>query len=93
MVFMTRRERSGGLLEASAGLLKASAMAMQRVLVVDDEEDLLELIRYNLCKEGFHVRCVASGEAAIAEARSYLPDVILLDLMLPAVDGLGFVRR
>jgi two-component system phosphate regulon response regulator PhoB len=67
-------------------------MATQRILVVDDEEDLLELVRYNLSKEGFAVRCVASGEAAIAEARSYLPDVILLDLMLPAVDGLAVCK-
>ena len=63
-------------------------MATQRILVVDDEEDLLELVRYNLSKEGFHVRCVATGEDAIAEAKTYLPDVILLDLMLPAIDGL-----
>ncbi|MEX0678765.1 MAG: response regulator transcription factor, partial [Pirellulales bacterium] len=63
-------------------------MATQRILVVDDEEDLLELVRYNLSKEGFQVRCVATGEAAIQEAKTYLPDVILLDLMLPAVDGL-----
>jgi DNA-binding response OmpR family regulator len=63
-------------------------MATQRILVVDDEEDLLELVRYNLSKEGFQVRCVATGEAAIQEAKSYLPDVILLDLMLPQIDGL-----
>jgi DNA-binding response OmpR family regulator len=67
-------------------------MPSQRVLVVDDEEDLLELIRYNLGKEGYQVRCVASGEAALAEAKSYLPDVILLDLMLPAVDGLAVCK-
>jgi two-component system phosphate regulon response regulator PhoB len=67
-------------------------MATQRVLVVDDEEDLLELVRYNLSKEGFQVRCVATGEAALAEATSYLPDVILLDLMLPAVDGLAVCK-
>jgi two-component system phosphate regulon response regulator PhoB len=67
-------------------------MATQRVLVVDDEEDLLELVRYNLSKEGFQVRCVATGEAALQEAKSYLPDVILLDLMLPAVDGLAVCK-
>ena len=67
-------------------------MAIQRILVVDDEEDLLELVRYNLSKEGFAVRCVASGEEAIAEAKSYLPDVILLDLMLPEVDGLAVCK-
>lgn len=78
---MTGRERFVGFAEATS-------MATQRILVVDDEEDLLELVRYNLSKEGFAVRCVASGEEAIAEAKSYLPDVILLDLMLPEVDGL-----
>ncbi len=67
-------------------------MAAHRVLVVDDEEDLLELVRYNLSKEGFQVQCVASGEEAIQVARSQLPDVILLDLMLPTVDGLGVCK-
>ncbi len=67
-------------------------MAAHRVLVVDDEEDLLELVRYNLSKEGFQVRCVASGEEALQEARSFLPDLILLDLMLPTVDGLGVCK-
>jgi two-component system alkaline phosphatase synthesis response regulator PhoP len=67
-------------------------MATERILVVDDEEDLLELIRYNLSKEGFQVRCVSTGEVAIHEARTYLPDLVLLDLMLPAVDGLGVCK-
>ena len=67
-------------------------MTAQRVLVVDDEEDLLELVRYNLSKEGYQVHCVASGEEAIQVARSLLPDLILLDLMLPAVDGLGVCK-
>jgi len=67
-------------------------MVAQRVLVVDDEEDLLELVRYNLSKEGFQVRCVANGEEAILEAKSFLPDLILLDLMLPTVDGLGVCK-
>jgi DNA-binding response OmpR family regulator len=74
------------------GFAEVATMAIQRILVVDDEEDLLELVRYNLSKEGYAVRCVASGEAALAEARTYLPDVILLDLMLPAVDGLAVCK-
>jgi two-component system phosphate regulon response regulator PhoB len=67
-------------------------MATQRILVVDDEEDLLELIRYNLGKEGYHVRCLSSGESAAAEAKNYQPDLILLDLMLPVVDGLAVCK-
>jgi len=68
-------------------------MANEHVLVVDDEPDILELVEYNLVKEGFVVTCVASGEAALAAARTKLPDLIVLDLMLPGVDGLEVCRR
>jgi two-component system alkaline phosphatase synthesis response regulator PhoP len=63
-------------------------MAQEHILVVDDEEDILELVRYNLAKAGYKVTAVASGEDAIKTARSKLPDLVLLDLMLPGVDGL-----
>jgi two-component system alkaline phosphatase synthesis response regulator PhoP len=82
---MTRRE-------AFASNVENVDMTSHRVLVVDDEEDLLELVRYNLSKEGFQVHCVSSGEEAIQAARTLLPDVILLDLMLPAVDGLSVCK-
>jgi two-component system alkaline phosphatase synthesis response regulator PhoP len=64
-----------------------------RILVVDDEDDLLELVRYNLAKEGYDVVCVGSGEEALKVARKDPPDLIVLDLMLPAVDGLEVCRR
>lgn len=67
-------------------------MAKEHILVVDDEEDILELVRYNLVKEGYRVTTVASGEEALKSARSALPDIILLDLMLPGVDGLEVCR-
>lgn len=67
-------------------------MAKQRVVVVDDEEDILELVEYNLAKEGFYVECVTTGEAAIKQARDGKPDVLVLDLMLPGVDGLEVCR-
>ena len=63
-------------------------MAQQHILLVDDEEDILELVRYNLAKAGYRVTAVTSGEDAIKAARSKLPDLVLLDLMLPGVDGL-----
>lgn len=68
-------------------------MAVERILVVDDEEDLLELISYNLTKEGYRVTCVATGEEAINEAKAALPDLIVLDLLLPSVDGLDVCKR
>ncbi|HEX3655265.1 MAG TPA: response regulator [Pirellulales bacterium] len=67
-------------------------MSRERILVVDDEEDLLELLNYNLTKEGYRVTCVASGERALKEAQQELPDLIVLDLMLPRVDGLELCR-
>ena len=63
-----------------------------RILVVDDEHDILELIRYNLSREGYHLTCVDNGEKALTEAKAGQPDVILLDLMLPGVDGLEVCR-
>ena len=67
--------------------------AKPRVLVVDDEDDLLELVRYNLAKDGYDVECVGSGEQALLSARANPPDLVVLDLMLPAVDGLEVCRR
>jgi two-component system alkaline phosphatase synthesis response regulator PhoP len=63
------------------------------LLVVDDEEDLLELVRYNLLKEGYRVTCVATGDEALKAARKQPPDLIVLDLMLPLIDGLEVCRR
>ncbi len=67
-------------------------MARQRVLVVEDEADILELVRYNLARDGYTVDCVTSGEAALRAARQDPPDLILLDLMLPGLDGLEVCR-
>ncbi len=68
-------------------------MLKQKILVVDDEEDILELVRYNLAKEGYRIACVTSGEEALKEAKERSPDLILLDLMLPGLDGLEVCRR
>jgi two-component system alkaline phosphatase synthesis response regulator PhoP len=68
-------------------------MAKEHILVVEDEEDILELLRYNLAKEGFRVTGVVSGEEAVRAARSSPPDLIVLDLMLPGMDGLTVCRE
>jgi two-component system phosphate regulon response regulator PhoB len=68
-------------------------MSKPKILAVDDEEDILELLRFNLTKEGFTVVCAASGEEALKSALSNRPDLILLDLLLPGMDGLEVARR
>ncbi len=68
-------------------------MAKERILVVEDEEDILELLRYNLNKEGYPVTGVLSGEEGLRAARSQFPDLIVLDLMLPGIDGLTVCRE
>jgi len=67
-------------------------MSKASVLVVDDEQDILELVEYNLSKEGYRVFTVTTGEDALRLARSQLPDAVILDLMLPGVDGLEVCR-
>ena len=71
----------------------AVMMTKESVLVVDDERDILELVKYNLDKEGYQVTIVETGEDALAAARTKMPDVVVLDLMLPGVDGLEVCRR
>lgn len=63
-------------------------MARENILVVDDEEDILDLVNYNLSKAGYRVACVATGGDAVKAARNSLPDIVVLDLMLPGLDGL-----
>jgi len=67
-------------------------MGRARILVVDDEENILELVEYNLSKEGYEVKCISTGEDALKYARSEMPDLVILDLMLPGVDGLEVCR-
>ncbi len=68
-------------------------MAHESILAVEDDEDILQLLKYNLAKEGYRVTAVTSGEEGLQLARSTTPDLILLDLMLPGVDGLEVCRR
>ena len=63
-------------------------MLNEHILVVDDEESILELLEYNLARNGYRVTCSANGREALKLAESNSPDVILLDLMLPGIDGL-----
>ena len=61
----------------------------QRILVVDDEPDIVELVAFNLRAEGYDVIKASNGVDALEQARTALPDLIVLDLMLPEMDGMA----
>src|SRR5262249_5468020 len=63
-----------------------------RILVVEDEKDIAKLLKYNLEKEGYEVLFAHDGEAGLNQARKEKPDLILLDLMLPKMDGISVCR-
>ncbi len=63
------------------------------ILIVEDEEDILALLHFNLIKAGYKVNCAVDGEEALASVASDKPDLMLLDLMLPGIDGLEICRR
>jgi len=68
-------------------------MPKERILVVEDEQDILELVRYNLARENYQVFCATSGEDALRIVNSETLNLIILDLMLPGIDGLEVTRR
>jgi two-component system phosphate regulon response regulator PhoB len=68
-------------------------MAKENILIVDDEEDVLELVRYNLDKNGYKIETAKTGEEALTKARAKLPDMVILDLMLPGIDGLSVCKK
>jgi two-component system phosphate regulon response regulator PhoB len=68
-------------------------MAREKLLIVDDEEDILDLVRHHLNREGYEVHVAASGEQALQLARSRHFHLMVLDLMLPGMDGLEVARQ
>lgn len=72
---------------------KESSMAKKNVFVVEDEEDILDLVRHHLTKEGFVVATATNGLEAVKAILRKPPDLILLDLMLPGLDGLEVCRQ
>jgi DNA-binding response OmpR family regulator len=65
----------------------------KKILIVEDESDLIKLLKYNLEKEGFRVNYATDGSVALAELRRDPPDLVILDLMLPGLDGLEVCRQ
>lgn len=66
---------------------------MHKVLVVDDEEPILELLKYNLEKAGYNVETAIDGLKAVEAAKKFRPDLVLLDIMMPVMDGVETCRR
>jgi len=64
-----------------------------KILLVDDEPDILEFIRYNLAKEGFKVSTAGTGREAIEIAKAEIPDLVVLDVMMPEMDGIETCRE
>lgn len=69
-----------------------SIAKQHKILIVDDEPDILELIEYNLKKESYQVFTATSGQEAVSQARKILPDLIILDIMMPGMDGIEACR-
>lgn len=67
-------------------------IAKQKILVVDDESDIVEIISYNLTKEGYQVASASNGKEAIEVAKEINPDLIILDVMMPVMDGIEACR-
>ena len=64
-----------------------------KVLAIDDEKDILLLLKYNLESEGYHVKTASSGKEGIKVAGEFNPDLILVDIMMPEIDGIEVCRR
>ena len=62
--------------------------SITKILIVDDDSDILEILRYNLCLAGYNVKIAINGKEAIKKAKLFIPDIILLDIMMPEMDGI-----
>lgn len=65
----------------------------KKILIVDDEQDILEILQYNLSKLNLDIRMAREGKEAVDVARDFLPDLILLDIMMPVMDGIEACRQ
>ncbi len=68
-------------------------MKRENIVVVEDEPDILEVLQYNLAREGYRVKAFRDGEQGLDGVRRHAPDLVVLDLMLPGRDGIEVCRR
>src|SRR5688572_30732965 len=78
---------------AGSGAARAGMTKAERIVVIEDEADILEVLQYNLAREGYRVVPCRDGEQGLQQIRDGNPDLVLLDLMLPGLDGLEICRR
>jgi two-component system response regulator CpxR len=79
--------------ELTSGTSSSDTWAVRRILVIDDDRDMVDLLRQSLAQEGFELSTVHSGEEGVAQGRSQAPDLILLDVNLPDLNGFEVLRR
>ncbi len=91
--FDSQRVSFGQANPSSGGLARGPGQPKRRILVVDDERDIVELVRYNLTKNGYDALVATDGTEALQIATRELPDLIILDLMLPGIHGTEVARR
>src|SRR5258708_40181963 len=86
---ITEKHQNSSRTDSAAAL----SIRKSRVLVIDDEADLVELVKYNLEKEGFQVISASNGLDGLRMAQWDTPDLVVLDLMMPGMDGLEVCRH
>src|ERR1700688_4052054 len=79
--------------DAGRAYTKPGTTEMKRVLLIEDDRDIVELVRYNLEREGFQVAAATDGATGLAQVRKAPPDILLLDLMLPKLSGLDICKE
>src|SRR4051812_15829508 len=90
---MTHMTRIANPIQTSRAIPTMRTRNAKTVLIVEDEKDLSDLIAYNLQRNGYEVLTAAEGLSAMDLAGKHLPDLVLLDLMLPGIDGTEVARR
>ena len=81
------------IVEYSVNILELWMTKKTKIVVIEDEPDILEIIDYNLSKEGFEVCSALDGEEGLQLVKKEVPDLVLLDLMLPGLDGIEVCRK
>src|SRR5262245_66424532 len=93
MAIDARPHSTEGGMSAAAVLGVRTAMARPRILIIEDERGLTEVLTYNLQREGYDTVVAHDGQEGLRKAQTLLPDLLILDLMLPLISGLDVCRE